>query len=55
MPVIWTVILKNGEKWSFAGPHDAEPTLLQLEQEGVVKDSVAALIRGDMVSRTEYP
>lgn len=51
----WTVVLKNGEKWSFSGPFDTEPTLLLLEEKGVARGTVAALIKGDMVSRTAYP
>ena len=51
----WTVILKNGKKWSFQGPYDTAPTLLLLEKQGVVRDDIAALLKGDMVSRTEIP
>ena len=53
--MIWTVVLKTGEKWSFTGPADTEPTVLQLEAEGTPRDAVAALIRGDMVNRIHYP
>ena len=51
----WTVILKNGKKWAFQGPHDTEPTLLLLESQGVSRDDVAALIKGDMVASTAIP
>lgn len=51
----WTVVLKDGEKWAFNGPYDTEPTLLLLESQGVDRDRVAALIKGDMVTRTAYP
>ena len=53
--MIWTVILKNGKKWAFQAPHDTAPTLLHLEQCGVVRDDIAALIKGDMVERTAIP
>jgi hypothetical protein len=55
MSMIWTVILKNGEKWSFSGPPDTEPTLLLLEDEGTSRDDVAVLVRGDMVNRIVFP
>jgi len=51
----WTVILKSGEKWSFNGPYDTEPVLVLLESQGVSRADVAALIKGDMVTRTAYP
>jgi hypothetical protein len=51
----WTVILKNGKKWCFQGPYDTEPTIRLLEQQGVPRGDVAALIKGDMVSRTAIP
>ena len=51
----WTVVLKDGKKWSFSGPYDTEPTLLLLEAQGTPRESVAALIKGDMVTRTAYP
>ncbi len=51
----WTVILKSGKKWAFSGPYDTEPTLLLLEAQGVGRNHVAALIKGDMVTRTAFP
>ena len=51
----WTVILKSGKKWAFNGPYDTEHTLLLLESQGVRRGDVAALIKGDMVTRTAYP
>ncbi len=55
MSMIWTVVLKNGEKWSFTGPHDAEPTLVLLEDAGTSRDDVAVLVRGDMINRIAFP
>ena len=53
--MMYTVILKNGEKWSFRGSYDTKPTLLLLEQKGVTRSDIVALAKGDMVGRTVIP
>jgi hypothetical protein len=53
--MIWTVILKNGEKMRFHGSYDTVPTLLLLERQGVTRADIVALVRGDVVNRTVIP
>ena len=55
MGIIWTVILKNGQTKVFTGPPDTEPCLAQLEEQNVRREAIAALVRGDHMTRIVYP
>ena len=55
MAIIWTVILKNGDKKVFSGPPDPEPCLDHLEAQNVRREAIAALVRGDHLTRIVYP
>ena len=55
MSIIWTVILKNGKSKVFAGPPDTEPCLVHLEAQNVRREAIAALVRGDHLTRIVYP
>ncbi len=55
MSIIWTVILKNGKSKVFSGPPDTEPCLVHLETQNVRREAIAALVRGDHMTRIVYP
>lgn len=55
MHMIWTVVLKNGDKKVFSGPPDTEPCLAHLEAQNVRRDAIAVLVRGDHMNRIAYP